>query len=135
MKQIVSLTLYAEVENQDNGSVTVRDLYNGTEYQLVGPDVLHRLNSADTFTNIKQVSRTAMAEILLEAGDKVFTVSFVKQDGNCRVLRGRLISSEPTMGRAMVEDFDLSAAISNIRQVDLRTLKYLILGNTKYVVK
>lgn len=135
MKQIVSLTLYAEVQDQDINTVVVRDIESGDEYQLSGVGILSRLNSADTFSNIQQVSRTNMAEYLLEAGDKVFTVSFIKQDGTERVLRGRLISSEPLMGRAMVEDLDLANSITNIRQVDLRTLKYLIIGNTKYTVK
>lgn len=134
MKEIISLTIYAEVENKDYMRLVCRDLQNGQMYELSGVDIISRLNSADAFTDIKEVSKTAMAELLLDAGDKVFTVTFVKQGGEQRVLRGRLIQAEPTMGRAMVEDLDLSTPM-NIRQVDLRTLKCLVIDNKKYVVK
>lgn len=134
MKEIISLTIYAEVEQKDYTRLVCRDLQNGQLYELSGVDIISRLNSADAFTDIKEVSKTAMAEILLGAGDRVFTVTFVKQGGEPRVLRGRLIQAEPTMGRAMVEDLDLSSPM-NIRQVDLRTLKNLVIDNKKYVVK
>lgn len=135
MKELISLTIYAEVESKDYTKLVCRDLQNGQTYELSGFDILSRLNSADTFINIQEISRTEMANKLLDAGDSVFTVVFVKQDGESRTLRGRLITSDQFMGRAMVEDLDLSSSLSNIRQVDLRTLKSLIIGNVKYVVK
>lgn len=134
MREIISLTLYAEVEDKDINRIVCRDVDNGQTYELSGLDVLARVNSADAFNRIEQVNRTYMAERLLDAGDRVFTVTFVKQDGNRRTLRGRLVQAEPLMGRAMVEDLDLDGAM-NIRQVDLRTLKELVLDNKKYVVK
>lgn len=135
MKEIISLTLYAEVHDKQLNKITCRDLDNDQVYELSGLNVLARVNSADVFGKIEQVNKTYMAEKLLDAGDKVFTVVFVKQDGNIRTLRGRLVQAEPLMGRAMVEDLDLNAAVSNIRQVDLRTLKELTISNVKYVVK
>lgn len=135
MKELISLTIYAEVESKDYDKIVCRDLQNNEVYELTGFDILSRINSADTFVNIKEISRTEMANKLLEAGDGIFTVEFVKQGGENRTLRGRLITSDQFMGRAMVEDLDLSSSLSNIRQVDLRTLKSLIIGNVKYVIK
>jgi len=135
MKELISLTIYAEVESKDYDRIVCRDLQNNEIYELTGFDILSRINSADTFVNIKEISRTEMANKLLEAGDGIFTVEFVKQGGENRTLRGRLITSDQFMGRAMVEDLDLSSSLSNIRQVDLRTLKSLIIGNVKYVIK
>ena len=135
MKELISLTIYAEVESKDYDKLVCRDLQNNEVYELSGFDILSRLNSADTFTNILEISKTDMANRLLEAGDSVFTVEFIKQGGEHRTLRGRLITSDQFMGRVMVEDLDLTASFGNIRQVDLRTLKSLIIGNVKYVVK
>jgi hypothetical protein len=135
MKELISLTIYAEVESKDYDKIVCRDLQNNEIYELTGFDILSRINSADTFVNIKEISKTEMANKLLEAGDGIFTVEFIKQGGENRTLRGRLITSDQFMGRVMVEDLDLSSSLSNIRQVDLRTLKSLIIGNVKYVIK
>ena len=75
-----------------------------------------------------------MAELLINARNIPFTVCFEKQNGEERVLRGRLISHEALLGRSSVEDLDLPAG-DRTRLVDHRTLKFLILNGVKYVLK
>lgn len=135
MKEIISFTVYATVDEKYDDGIVCKDLYTGNRYTIFGPTHAN-LSSADVFSRIENTNKTELAKRLLEAGDTVFTVEFVKQGGELRTLRGRLVKEDPLMGRAMVEDLDIPLhAVSNIRQVDLRTLKSLIIGNVKYVVK
>lgn len=135
MNELVSVTLYAEVIRKDYGQLVCRDVENRQEITLIGNAVDLRVNSADTFTNIKKVTRTEMAEILVGAGENIFTVTFVKQTGEVRVLRGILVQDESILGRVFVKDLDIPNSINNYRQVDLRTLKELVFKGTKYVIK
>lgn len=135
MNEIVSVTLYAEVIRKDYGQLVCRDVENGQEITLLGNAVDLRVNSADTFTKIEKVSRTEMAQLLVGVGESVFTVTFVKQDGNVRTLRGVLVHDESILGRVFVKDLDIPSSINNYRQVDLRTLKELVYKGTKYVLK
>lgn len=135
MKEIISFTVYATVDEKYDDGIVCKDLYTGNRYTIFGPTHAN-LSSADVFSRIENTNKTEIAKRLLESGDSVFTVEFVKQGGEPRTLRGRLVKEDPLMGRAMVEDLDIPFhEISNIRQVDLRTLKSLIIDNVKYVVK
>lgn len=135
MNEIISLELYAEVIERTNTHIVCRDLYTSQELELVSPNSELRLASADTFNKIEKVTKTEMARKLLDACCGVFTVTFIKQTGDERVLRGRLVEEESVMGRVLVEDLDLGSSFTNYRQVDLRTIKSLIIGGTKYVLK
>lgn len=99
-----------------------------------GKELLESAFSADQFTEEIKVTKTQAAELLIHATNRPFTVSFVKTDGTNRVLRGKLICPEPLLGRSMVEDLD-EESDHKLRQVDHRTIEYLILEGTKYVVK
>lgn len=60
--------------------------------------------------------------------------------GEERTLRGRMVAAEPKLGRSTVIDLDLEKIIkgefdSRLRQVDHRTINWLIFADTKYVVK
>lgn len=135
MKEIISFTVYATVDEKYDDGIVCKDLYTGNRYTIFGPTHAN-LSSADVFSRIENTNKTELAKRLLDANDTVFTVEFVKQDGELRTLRGRLVKEDALMGRALVEDLDIPLhAVSNIRQVDLRTLKSLIIGNVKYVVK
>lgn len=135
MNEIISLELYAEVIERTNTELVCRDLYTGQEFRLWSQNSSLRAQSADTFTQIQKVTKTEMAEILMDACCNVFTVTFIKQDGSERVLRGRLLNSEGILGRVMVEDLDVPRVMNNYRQVDLRTIKTLVISGTKYVLK
>lgn len=102
--------------------------------KVCGKDLLERAYSADQYTEEKKVGKIEAAETLVASVNRPFTVAFEKSDGKERVLRGRLIKPEPLLGRSMVEDLD-EPANNRVRQVDHRTIKWLIVENVKYVVK
>lgn len=118
--------------------------------------------SASQYSEEKEVNRTAMIEVLEGAGDTVFTVVFDKKTsqksivealseldsipttkkdlnklaksllaGAERTMIGYLASTEQKMGRSTV--FDLEAG--QLRLVDHRTVKELIVKNVKYTLK
>ena len=99
-----------------------------------GKELVEKSFSADQFQEEEKVGKTRAAEILLHSVNRPFTVCFLKTDGNERVLRGRLVKPEPLLGRSMVEDLD-QKGVNRLRQVDHRTIKYLIVDGTKYIVK
>lgn len=135
MKEIVSFTVYATIDEKYDDGLVCYDIYNDTRYVIHGP-AYATVASADTFSRIENINKTEAARKLLYAGTDVFTVEFTKQGGENRTLRGRLVKEEPLMGRALVEDLDIPQGIlSNIRQVDLRTVKSLTIRNVKYVVR
>jgi hypothetical protein len=101
--------------------------------KIAGKEVLENAFSADQFEREEKVNKTTAAEILINSCNRPFTVSFTKEDGNDRILRGRLIRPEPLLGRSMVEDLDAPIG-KRIRQVDHRTLNYIIVNNCKYSV-
>lgn len=55
--------------------------------------------------------------------------------GQERKLVGYLCSTEPKMGRSIVVDLEIDSDKHNLRLVDHRTVKELILRNTRYVLK
>jgi hypothetical protein len=61
----------------------------------------------------------------------VFEVSFNKVDGENRVLRGYTLGPDEDFGYTLVHDLDAKGE----RNVNNRGIQYLILNNTKYIVK
>ena len=59
----------------------------------------------------------------------------MKQDGTERTLRGKLVKPEPLLGRSMVEDLDSDDKKNRLRQVDHRTINWLVVDGVKYTVK
>lgn len=118
-----SLTL--EVEDLDNNNDPIR---------VYSKQLVEKSFSADQFEKEEKVTKTRAAEVLVHSTNRPFTVSFQKTDGEERVLRGRLVKPEPLLGRSMVEDLDLKG-VNRLRQVDHRTINYLIVDGVKYVVK
>lgn len=116
--------------------VTDQD-HNTRKIKISGKDLVENSLSADQFTETEKVTKTEAAEILISLHNRPFTVSFEKADGKERVLRGRLIKHEALLGRSMVEDLDESASNpkGRVRQVDHRTINYLIVEGVKYIVK
>lgn len=136
--------------SKDGGVLLVDDINDPelTDIKIEGKDLIETCFSADLFAEEKKITRTEMAEILVTSYNRPFTVAFIKQDDAkaptarrkagedlaVRVLRGMLISPEPLMGRSTVIDFDVEAEYK-VRQVDHRTLQWLIVDGIKYVVK
>ena len=138
--KFISITMYAEVTGLENTltkkELHCRDVHTGLEFTVVGDSLINRTNNTDEVKETKKVTMTNLAEILVGAGDKVFTATFIKKDGTERILKGRLIKPEPLMGRSMVEDFeDVKEGKPTIKQVDHRTLQSIIIGGVEWKLK
>ena len=142
----ISITMYAEVIGElefklEDGStleeLNCRDVHTGLEFSVQGESLIHRTHNTFEFNETKKVTMTNLAEILVGAGDKVFTATFIKKDGTERVLKGRLIKPEPLMGRSMVEDFEEKDKNGKpaVKQIDHRTLQSIVIGRTRYELK
>lgn len=133
---LIAVIHYAKVQSANNGGseLFVEDVDSpGKIIRIQGKELVARTLSADSFFEESDVTKTEAAQLLVESYNRPFTVNFIKADGSERTLRGRLIHPEPLMGRSMVEDLD-ALAPKNIRQVDHRTINWLIVNGVKYVV-
>lgn len=131
---IISLTKYAKVNGNMGDVLSVTDLHSGTNFQIIGKELQESCMSADKSGEVQKVSKTELAEKLVESYGRPFTVVFEKADGEVRTLRGRLLSSESILGRSTVEDLDQPDG-KRIRLVDHRTLSSLVIDNIKFVLK
>ncbi len=138
--ELVLVTHWLRVEQNTYGS-------NG--YKIVGTDIdldiqgfavngtplVESLYTAGVYEKIEKVTHTELAEKFVEECRNIpFTVCFVKQNGEERVLRGRYIKQERLMGRSMVEDLDITASHKQ-RLVCHRELRWLIVNGVKYELK
>lgn len=113
-----------------------RDMDFGKPIQYSGKDMIEAGYSSDQYEEEVKIGKIAAAEILVSSYNRPFTVCYEKADGTPRTLRGRLVKPEPVMGRSMVEDLDLEITEKNrLRQVDHRTISFLIVDGVKYTVK
>jgi len=106
-------------------------------FDVEGDLLIVNAHSADQYHKEVRAAMTRVARYILDAGIRPFTVSFTKQDGSERTMHCRLLGddAETILGRVMVVDLDKGlTAKAEIRQVDLRTIKWLILDGVKYVV-
>lgn len=135
---LIAITHWAKVTGvtSENGQpvLNVQDVDRNARFSVIGQDLIDAASSADTFVETKTVTKTAAAELLVSSHNKPFTVCFEKQEGGERVLRGRLLSAEPLLGRSHVEDLDISSG-NRMRLVDHRTIRYLIVDGIKHTVK
>jgi hypothetical protein len=134
---LMAFTYYTKVEHvsADGCRLVVSDLDSGLEkISIDGRDLVENSISADYFKEEEKVTKTKAAELLVSSHGKLFTVCFVKTDGEERVLRGRLVNPEPLLGRSTVEDLEQPAG-KRIRLVDHRTIRWLVLEGVKYIVK
>lgn len=132
--EVLSSTIYPTVVAKDADSIKVKDTM-GREFTIKGPKFIEEaMNSSSQYTKEEKVSKTKAAEILTAVGDTVFTAVFEKQDGTERTIVAKLIDTENLMGRSNVTDLQVTTG-TNLRQIDHRTLKSLIVKGTKYTVK
>lgn len=130
----LSTTLYMEVVSKTSEGVNVRDSY-GKEFKVNGINLLESgFKSASQYANTKKVTRTELADILVNLGDQVFKAEFLKQDGTLREITGYKISTENLMGRINVHDLEVKSGHAQ-RQLDLRTVNWAVVNDTKYTVK
>jgi len=133
-KTIASITDYVLVKEVRGDSIMVENLDTGTEFRITGKSLLDEMKSADEFSTVESVTKTKLAEILTTSYNIALQVKFEKANGEKRCIRGRLASHEPLMGRSYIEDLDISDKKSRLRLVDHRTLEYVIVNGTKYVL-
>ena len=134
---IMSLTYYVKVKRSSPQvpSLTVDDLDHAIrDIEVQGGELIGGAKSADRFHEVQNVTKTRAAELLIGAYGLPFTVAFRKSDGSERTLRGRLVQPEPLLGRSLVEDLDIKSG-NRLRQVDHRTIRWLILDGVRYDVK
>jgi hypothetical protein len=134
---IMAFIYWAKVENVIAGgeSLLLKDLDHGNTFSVQGKDLVKRAFSADQYENTFKVTKTEAAEKLIASHNRPLTVCFVKQDGKERTMRCRLVKHEALLGRSMVEDLEATDDKHRIKQVDHRTIEYLIVDGTKYEVK
>jgi hypothetical protein len=124
--EVLSTTLYTTVQKKTA---------DGRSFAIKGPQFIEgSMNSSEQFTTTKKVSRTEVVEAFVNAGDSVFTVNFIKADGQERVLVGRLLNTENHMGRSNVEDLQTTDK-NKMRQVDHRTINWTIVRGIKWMTK
>ena len=134
---LMAFTYYAKIKTVVNDSqVVIADVDdNDNEITVTGKELLENSFSADQYEREeKHASKTRVAETLVHSPNRPLSVCFLKSDGTERTLRGRLVKPEPLLGRSMVEDLDVKGD-NRLRQVDHRTIKWLIVDGVKYTVK
>ena len=133
---MMALVYWVEVQAVYDGGadLRVRDIADNKDFEIHGFNLVKKCYSADVYEKEVKTTKTDMAEKLIAAHNMPFTVEFEKADGTIRMLRGKLISPEPLMGRSTVLDFDVQDK-DPLRLVDHRSIKSLILDNVKYVLK
>jgi hypothetical protein len=135
---IITFIYFATVKDLAKGplgdhSLSLKNLDNGNEFEVHGDALIEPAYSADRYLEEKPVSRTKMVKILEQSYNVPFTVVFIKQTGEERTLRGRMIGPVE-YGRSLVEDLDIQSKENN-REVDHRTLQSLIVNGKKYILK
>lgn len=134
--ELMAFVYYVKVKQTDGGNeVVVADVDHGSrEIKISGKELIENAYSADQSHETIKVTKTQAAEILVGSVNRPLTVCFIKADGTERKLRGRLVRPEPLLGRSMVEDLDTTDT-NRLRQVDHRTIEWIIVEGVKYVVK
>lgn len=128
--------------NASSMSVAPLDNKGGKSPNIIvdGRELIGQALSADYFAEEVKTTMTEVAEKLVTSHNRPLTVCFVKQpkkgeeEGEERVLRGRLLSHEALLGRSYVEDLD-KPENDRVRLVDHRTIRWLVVDGVKYTVK
>lgn len=137
---LMAIIYYVKVKNVSVGrdELTVTDLENGmADIQIRGKDLIQNSLSADFYEKEEKATMTRLLEVLCSSPNRPLTVCFIKKDGSERKLRGKWLAEVPKMGRSFCEDLDVKKTDKEdgIREVDHRTIQYLIVDGVKYVLK
>lgn len=138
---LMAFIYYGRVNNTaatgGNHVLRIRSVEGLQDFSVSGNELIERGLSADQYADTKKITRTEMAVLLAQSFNVPFTVVFTKADGSVRKLRGRLVSTEPIMGRSYVEDLDIDQndPKGRLRLVDHRTIEVLIVHGVKYTLK
>ena len=131
---ILALVNYTEVLKTDGDRVVVQDLDNGNKFVIEGTDLLSKCLSSDQWEKEEKLNKTQLAEILISSHNCPMTVQFQKITGETRLMRCRFIKAETLLGRSYVQEIGLGLSFE-LKQIDHRTLEFIIVNNVKYVSK
>lgn len=131
---LVAVVRYCHVTDVNGDEVVVKDVDDKTAFKIIGKDMVGTLKSASLFNKEEKKTLMQLAEIVSTSFNTPMTVNFDKQDGTNRTMVGRIMSSEPLLGRSYMEDLECTEA-HRLRQVDHRTIKFAIVNGVKYVLK
>lgn len=125
---LLSRVSYMSTVADSDQSLHVRNS-KGNEWTISGKIVENECFCADTFDKTETfTSREELVQMLLHAGETVYTVFYESSDGSATKKRGYTIKTETVFGRTLMWSWDDGAP----RLVDHRTVSALILRNTKY---
>jgi len=128
----VSMTDYFTVKSVHEDAIVVEDS-TGQEITFEGKALVeNKLISNSQYNETIKCGKHELVDILNNAKDKIFTVAFTKANGDERILTGHLFSVEPNLGRTNVIDLEVAHGSHNHRQVDNRTISWLVLDNIRY---
>jgi len=132
----VSMTDYFIVDKVEKDSVVVIDSL-GASITFHGIDLVEsKFISNSQYTETIRCGKHEMVEKMNNARDRIFTVCFNKKDGSERILTGHLRSIEPNLGRTNVIDLEVGGdPKKGHRQVDNRSINWLVLDNVRYVAQ
>lgn len=134
---ILSYTQYFVYTGQALGKILTRD-QDGIEIGISNNIVERGVKNGSQYTGEKKVSRTELINLLGKVGDSVFTANFDKISGENRTITARMVNIENGFGRSNV--IDLEIALNDreahaMRQIDHRSLHWIIFDGTRYIKK
>jgi hypothetical protein len=135
----VSFQQYLTVDsvNPTDNSINVTD-GAGKQLLIRGKELIEgSFYSNSQFSETEKGGKNKLAEVLKDAKDVIFTVCFTKKNGDERILVGRLVGSEPNLGRTKVVDLNIDPndPTRGIRLIDNREIKWVVINQTKYVAQ
>jgi len=132
----LSFTQYLTVLSVDkkNNSI-IASQTDGTPIEIYGVELIESMYSNSQYEQTIKAGKHELASLLQGAGDKIFTVCYLKSDKSERVLTGHFVRSEPNLGRTQVIDLNIDPKdkTKGLRLVDNREIKWIVLDNIKYV--
>lgn len=132
----VAVVRFCKVKTVDvaNKTIEVSDIDDKLEFSMSGDDMLSTLKSASEFKKQEKKTLTELATIVSQSFNKPLSVCFEKADNTERTMIGRIVKAEPLLGRSYMEDSEIETG-NRLRQVDHRTIKWVIVDGVKYSLK
>jgi hypothetical protein len=103
------------------------------EFRIEGKKLIEKCLSADLYAEEVFVSQTEVIKKLMASQNRPLTVKWTKKNGEDRTLRGRYVGEEALRGYSWCIDLDEGG--DAMKQVDHRTLQFLIVDGVKFTVK
>jgi len=139
---VLSYTQYFRVNtvNTAGDEISVTSIPGGLNMTVTGKPIIDSMSNNDSYEETVKCTKNELIDKLQTAKDKVFLISFNKENGDERIMTGRFNFAEVNMGRTSVIDLEVleknpEDKSRGIRLVDNRQINFLILGGVKYIAK